>query len=101
MDLKDALGQVEADCRDLHLGGSKLVLRDSTTLALQRREREPSTPSAFGRASVARKRRRWARSSRAARSGRKRNGGFWDRQSDSWRSPAGIARIYSAPCRSW
>jgi hypothetical protein len=52
VNLKDVLGQVElgqveADGRDLHRGGSKLVLRDSTTLALQRREREPSTPSAF------------------------------------------------------
>ena len=45
--LEDVLGQVEADGRDLHRGGSRLVLRDSTTLALQRREREPSTPSAF------------------------------------------------------
>src|SRR4051794_40485855 len=41
----ESLGQVEADGRDLHRGGSKLVLRDSTTLALRRREREPSTPS--------------------------------------------------------
>jgi len=48
VNLKDVLGQVEADGRDLHRGGSKLVLRDSTTLALRRREREPSTPSAFG-----------------------------------------------------
>src|SRR5829696_4510299 len=32
---------------DFHRGGSKLVVRDSTTLALERREREPSTPSAF------------------------------------------------------
>ena len=47
VNLKDILGQVEADGRDLHRDGSKLVLRDSTTLALQRREREPSTPSAF------------------------------------------------------
>ena len=46
--LKDVLGQVEADGRDLHRGDSKLVLRDSTTLALRRWEREPSTPSAFG-----------------------------------------------------
>src|SRR5690349_15708572 len=30
------------------VGDSKLVLRDSTILALRRREREPSTPSAFG-----------------------------------------------------
>jgi hypothetical protein len=48
VNLKDVLGQVEADGRDLHGGGSKLVLRDSTTLALRRREREPSTPSALG-----------------------------------------------------
>ena len=34
VNLKDVLGQVEADSRDLHRGGSKLVLRDSTTLAL-------------------------------------------------------------------
>src|SRR4051794_38425740 len=47
VNLKDVLGQVEADGRDLHRGGSKLVLRDSTTLALRRREREPSTPSAL------------------------------------------------------
>src|SRR4051812_7554080 len=47
VNLKDVLGQIEADGRDLHRGGSKLVLRDSTTLALRRREWEPSTPSAF------------------------------------------------------
>src|SRR4051794_15072361 len=47
VNLKDVLGQVEADGRNIHRGGSKLVLRDSTTLALRRREREPSTPSAF------------------------------------------------------
>jgi hypothetical protein len=52
VNLKDALGQVEADSRDLHRGGSKLVLRDSTTMALRRREREPSTPSALERAGV-------------------------------------------------
>ena len=34
VNLKDVLGQVEADSRDLHRGRSKLVLRDSTTLAL-------------------------------------------------------------------
>jgi hypothetical protein len=52
VNLKDALGQVEADSCDLHRGGSKLVLRDSTTMALRRREREPSTPSALERAGV-------------------------------------------------
>lgn len=47
--LEDILGQVDADSRDLHRGRSKLVLRDSTIVALQRREREPSTPSALCR----------------------------------------------------
>jgi hypothetical protein len=37
VNLKDGLNYVEADSRDLHRGGSKLVLRDSTTLALRRR----------------------------------------------------------------
>ena len=46
--LEDILGQVDADGRDLHRSGSNLLLRDSTILAPQRREREPSTPSAFG-----------------------------------------------------
>jgi hypothetical protein len=54
------LGQVEADGRDLHGGGSKLVLRDSTTLALRRREREPSTPSGLERSIDQRERRKWA-----------------------------------------
>ena len=36
---------------DLHRGGSKLVLRDSTTLALRRREREPSTHLVWSAAS--------------------------------------------------
>jgi hypothetical protein len=31
VNLKDVLGQVEANGRDLHRGGSKLVLRDSTS----------------------------------------------------------------------
>src|SRR4051794_40503262 len=73
VNLKDVLGQVEADGRDLHRGGSKLVLRDSTTLALRRREREPSTPSGLERSIKQRERRGWAQSSRAAGSGRKRN----------------------------
>src|SRR5918998_3065885 len=62
VNLKDVLGQVEADGRDLHRGGSKLVLRDSTTLALQRRKREPSTPSALGQSWNWITRPGWARS---------------------------------------
>jgi hypothetical protein len=46
--LEDVLGQVDADGRDLHRSGSKLLLHDSTFLAPQRREREPSSPSASG-----------------------------------------------------
>lgn len=46
--LEDVLGQVDADGRDLHRSGSKLLLHDSTFLAPQRREREPSSPSAWG-----------------------------------------------------
>src|SRR5262245_5844507 len=51
--LKGILRQVNADSRDLHLGASKFGLRDSTTVALRRREREPSTPSALGRSEAA------------------------------------------------
>jgi hypothetical protein len=47
--LKGILRQVNADSRDLHLGGSKFGLRDSTIVALRRREREPSTRSALVR----------------------------------------------------
>lgn len=39
-------GQVDADSRDLHRGRFKLALRDSTIVALQRWEREPSISSA-------------------------------------------------------
>jgi hypothetical protein len=45
--LEDVLGQVDADGRDLHRSGSKLLLHDSTFLAPRRREREPSSPSAL------------------------------------------------------
>src|SRR3954451_12449190 len=62
VNLKDVLGQIEADGRDLHRGGSKLVLRDSTTLALRRREWEPSTPSGLESSIKKRERPRWAQS---------------------------------------
>src|SRR3712207_1389295 len=75
VNLKDVLGQVEADGCDVHRRGSKLMLRDSTTLALRRREREPSTPSAMGPVEHC-ERPGWARNGRTA-SGRLER--FWFR----------------------
>src|ERR1019366_3832365 len=51
VNLKDVLGQVEADSGNLHGGWlpSLVVSLTASTLALRRREREPSTPSALGR----------------------------------------------------
>src|ERR1700722_17117210 len=51
VDLKDVLGQVEADSGNLHGGWLPMLVvgMTATTLALRRREREPSTPSAKGR----------------------------------------------------
>ncbi len=49
VDLKNALGQINADSANLHSGWLLLLVveNDNHTLALRCREREPSTPSAF------------------------------------------------------
>src|SRR5665213_3533864 len=58
VDLKDALGQIEADSSNLRHGWLQMlvVCVTPTTMALRRREREPSTPSANGQGRVARPR---------------------------------------------
>jgi len=48
VDLKNVLGQIEADCGSLHLDGSSYAqLWKLHYRALRRREQEPSTSSAF------------------------------------------------------
>jgi hypothetical protein len=50
VDLKNVLGQIEADCGSLHLDGSSYAqLWKLHYGALRRREQEPSTPSGFAR----------------------------------------------------